>query len=163
MNISNDKVVSISYELKVNGDLVDSAVADNPLVFLYGHGQLLPLFETNIHNLKTGDSFEFSIPYADGYGEVDEEAIIDLPKDIFVIDGVLQEDMLVVGNTLPLRDSEGNELNGTILEVGDTHVRMDFNHPLAGEDLYFTGKIIDVREATSEELSHGHVHAHGHH
>jgi FKBP-type peptidyl-prolyl cis-trans isomerase SlyD len=163
MNISKDKVVSISYELKVNGDLVDSAVAENPLVFLYGHGQLLPLFETNIHNLKTGDSFEFKIPSAEGYGEVDEDAIIDLPKDIFVIDGVLQEDMLIVGNSLPLRDSEGNELHGTILEVGDDHVKMDFNHPLAGEDLYFTGKVVDVREATSEEISHGHVHAHGHH
>lgn len=163
MNVSKDKVVSISYELKVNGDLIDSAQADNPLVFLYGHGQLLPLFEDNINNLAQGDSFEFMIPSKDGYGEVNEDAIVELPKEIFVIDGELQEDLLVIGNRLPMRDSEGNALDGTVVEITDNSVVMDFNHPLAGQDLFFTGKIEMIREATPEEISHGHVHGQGHH
>ncbi len=162
MNVSKNKVVSISYELKVDGDLIDAAQADNPLVFLYGHGQLLPLFEDNIKDLAEGDSFEFMIPSKDGYGEVNDQAIVELPKEIFVIDGELQEDLLVIGNRLPMRDSEGNALDGTVVEVTDNSVVMDFNHPLAGKDLFFTGKVENIREATAEEISHGHVHGMGH-
>ncbi|MEY1640098.1 FKBP-type peptidyl-prolyl cis-trans isomerase [Tenuifilum osseticum] len=162
MNVSKNKVVSISYELKVDGDLIDAAQADNPLVFLYGHGQLLPLFEDNIKDLAEGDSFEFMIPSKDGYGEVNDQAIVELPKEIFVIDGELQEDLLVIGNRLPMRDSEGNALDGTVVEVTDSSVVMDFNHPLAGKDLYFTGKVENIREATAEEINHGHVHGMGH-
>lgn len=162
MNVSKNKVVSISYELKVDGDLIDAAQADNPLVFLYGHGQLLPLFEDNIKELSEGDSFEFMIPSKDGYGEVNDQAIVELPKEIFVIDGELQEDLLIIGNRLPMRDSEGNALDGTVVEVTDSSVVMDFNHPLAGKDLYFTGKVESIREATAEEISHGHVHGDGH-
>ncbi|HDP74464.1 MAG TPA: peptidylprolyl isomerase [Bacteroidales bacterium] len=162
MNVSKNKVVSISYELKVDGDLIDAAQADNPLVFLYGHGQLLPLFEDNIKDLSEGDSFEFMILSKDGYGEANEQAIVELPKEIFVIDGELQEDLLVLGNRLPMRDSEGNALDGTVVDVTGNSVVMDFNHPLAGKDLYFTGKVENIREATAEEISHGHVHGMGH-
>lgn len=162
MNVSKNKVVSISYELKVDGDLIDAAQAESPLVFLYGHGQLLPLFEENIKELSEGDSFEFMIPSKDGYGEVNDQAIVELPKEIFVIDGELQEDLLIIGNRLPMRDSEGNALDGTVVEVTDSSVVMDFNHPLAGKDLYFTGKVESIREATTEEISHGHVHGDGH-
>ncbi|HBI81829.1 MAG TPA: peptidylprolyl isomerase [Bacteroidales bacterium] len=158
MNISKDKVISISYELKVDGDLIDAAQADNPLEFLYGYGQLLPLFEDNIKDLTEGDSFEFMIPSKDGYGDVNEQAMVELPKEIFVIDGELQDDLLVLGNRLPMRDSDGNALDGTVVEVTDSSVVMDFNHPLAGKDLYFTGKVLSIREATTEEISHGHVH-----
>ncbi|QKG79936.1 FKBP-type peptidyl-prolyl cis-trans isomerase [Tenuifilum thalassicum] len=161
MNVSKDTVVSLSYNLKVDGELIDSAQAENPLVFLYGHGQLLPLFENNIKDLNVGDNFEFTIPAADGYGEVNQQAIVELPKDIFVVDGELQEDLLVIGNRIPMRDSEGNALDGTVVEVKESAVVMDFNHPLAGKDLHFTGKIENIREATPEEISHGHVHGQG--
>lgn len=158
MNIAKDKVVSLSYELKVDGNLVDAAEAEKPFVFLYGHGQLLPLFEENIKNLTVGDSFEFMIPSKDGYGDVNEMAIIELPKSIFEVDGKIQDDLLVVGNRLPMRDSEGNALDGTVVEIKDEAVVMDFNHPLAGQDLNFTGKVIEIRDATPEEIEHGHVH-----
>ncbi|KAB2871265.1 MAG: peptidylprolyl isomerase [Bacteroidales bacterium] len=162
MIIAKDKVVSISYELKVNGELVDTAAAENPLEFLYGHGQLLQLFEDNLKGLAVGDSFEFMIPPKEGYGEVNDMAIVELPKDIFMVDGELQEDLLTIGNRLPMRDSEGNALDGTVVEVNESAVVMDFNHPLAGQDLFFTGNIVNVREASVEELSHGHVHGAGH-
>ncbi len=162
MVIAKDKVVSISYELKVNGELVDAAESANPLVFLYGRGQLLQLFENNLNGLSVGDSFEFMIPPKDGYGEVNDMAVVELPKDIFMVEGELQDDLLVIGNRLPMRDSEGNALDGTVVEVNDTAVVMDFNHPLAGQDLFFTGSIVNIREASAEELAHGHVHSHNH-
>jgi len=163
MVITKDKVVSLSYELKVKGELVDKAEASNPLEFLYGRGALIARFEQNIDKLAIGDSFEFTIPSTEGYGAINKEAIIDLPKDIFKVDGKIEDNLLEVGKYLPMLDQEGNQLNGKILNIADEHVTMDFNHPLAGEDLHFTGKVEAVREATEEELSHGHVHSHGQH
>jgi len=162
MLISKDKVVSLSYELKVKGEVVDKADASNPLTFLFGHGNLLPLFEEKINGLVPGEKFEFMIPSEEGYGLVNEEAIVELPKEIFVIDGEMASDLLEVGRTLPMRDNDGNAMNGTIVEIAENHVVMDFNHPLAGEDLHFAGKVETIREATVEELQHGHVHSHDH-
>lgn len=158
MIISNDKVISLSYTLKVNGEIVDSAVAERPLVFIYGRGQLLPLFEAKINGLKVGDSFEFMVPCDEGYGQVNEMAVVELPKDIFKIDGEVPADLLEVGKVLPMRDNEGNALNGVIVDIKEEVVIMDFNHPLAGQDLFFNGKVEEVRDASAEELSHGHVH-----
>jgi FKBP-type peptidyl-prolyl cis-trans isomerase SlyD len=162
MKVAKDKVVSLSYELKVNGEVVDSADAQNPLEFLYGRGMLLPRFEQNIDNLAQGDVFQFSIPCAEGYGEVEEEAVVELPKSIFEIEGKVDEELLVVGKRLPMLDNEGHSLFGTVLEIQPDHVVMDFNHPLAGADLHFTGKVEVIRDASAEELAHGHVHGHGH-
>lgn len=162
MIIAKDTVVSLSYELRVNGEMVDTAEPANPLEFLYGHGQLLQLFEDNISGMRVGDSFNFVVPCEEGYGKVNDMAIVELPKEIFKVDGEVQEDLLVLGRRLPMRDSDGNALEGTIVEIADEVVVMDFNHPLAGQDLYFTGKIEGIREATSEELQHGHVHGQSH-
>jgi len=159
MTITKDKVVSLSYELKVNNEIIDNAVAEYPLVFLYGHGQLLPLFEEKINGLKVGDTFEFMVPCDEGYGKVNEMAVVELPKDIFKIDGEIPGDLLEIGRSLPMRDNEGNALNGMIVDIKDEVVVMDFNHPLAGQDLYFTGKVVDVRDASVEELQHGHIHS----
>jgi FKBP-type peptidyl-prolyl cis-trans isomerase SlyD len=166
MNISQNKVVSLTYELKIDnqlGEVVDMAEASAPLVFIYGTGSMLPKFETNLENLKVNDTFEFTLDAADAYGDTVEEAIVELPIDIFKVDGKLNDEMLTVGNFIPMQDNEGHPLDGKVLEVGENHVTMDFNHPLAGKNLHFTGQIIDMREATPEELSHGHVHGvHGH-
>lgn len=163
MLISKDKVVSLSYELMVKGELVDKADTTNPLIFLFGHGNLIPYFEDKINGLKPGDLFDFMVPSDMGYGKVNESAIVDLPKDIFVIDGEMANDLLEIGRILPMRDNEGNAMNGKVIEVAENHVRMDFNHPLAGEDLFFKGRVEEIRDATSEELQHGHVHQHDHH
>jgi FKBP-type peptidyl-prolyl cis-trans isomerase SlyD len=164
MIISNNKVVSLSYELKINGEIVDNAVEQHPLEFIYGRGQLLPLFERNINGLKIGDTFEFMVPCEEGYGKVNEMAVVELPKDIFKVDGEIPEDLLEVGRSLPMRDNEGNALNGMIIDIKDDVIVMDFNHPLAGQDLFFNGKIEAIRDATAEELDHGHIHGnHQHH
>lgn len=155
MIIDKDCVVALSYELKVDNEVADSANSENPLEFVFGHGHLLPLFEENIKGLSVNDAFEFMIPCKEGYGEFNELSVIDLPKDIFKIDGVLREDLLVLGKTLPMKGEGGQPLYGTIKNITDKVVTMDFNHPMAGKDLFFTGKIISVRMATEDELCGG--------
>ncbi len=167
MQITKNTVVSLSYVLKrdnAKGEIIEETRAGDPLVFLYGNGQMLPKFEDNLSTLKTGDAFEFTLASADAYGEMDQDAIIDLEKSIFMIDGKTDDELLAIGNVIPMRDDQGHTLQGTVVSVNDDSVRMDFNHPMAGNTLHFTGKVIDVREASAEELSHGHVHgAGGHH
>ena len=167
MTITKDRMVSLTYELRLdgkNGDVFEKAGKDNPLVFLYGNGQMLPKFEDHLSTLNTGDAFEFTLASADAYGEMDQDAIIDLEKSIFMIDGKTDDELLTIGNVIPMRDDQGHMLQGTVVSVSDDSVRMDFNHPMAGNTLHFTGKVIDVREASAEELSHGHAHgAGGHH
>jgi FKBP-type peptidyl-prolyl cis-trans isomerase SlyD len=167
MQITKNTVVSLSYVLKrdnANGEIIEETRAGDPLVFLYGNGQMLPKFEDHLSTLNTGDAFEFTLASADAYGEMDQDAIIDLEKSIFMIDGKTDDELLTIGNVIPMRDDQGHMLQGTVVSVSDDSVRMDFNHPMAGNTLHFTGKVIDVREASAEELSHGHVHgAGGHH
>lgn len=158
MNVSKDKVVSVSYELKVDGEIVDRAEVENPMQFIYGNGTLIQSFENNIKDMKSGDAFDFSIPADQAYGQVMSEYILKLPINIFEREGEVDHEMVKVGARLPMVDQEGNQLNGLVIDVKDDHVMMDFNHPLAGRDLHFTGKVQDVREASDEELSHGHVH-----
>ena len=167
MQITKNTVVSLSYVLKhdnAQGDIIEETRAGDPLVFLYGNGQMLPKFEEHLSTLKAGDGFEFTLTSDDAYGEVDQEAVIDLDKSIFEVDGKIDTEMLAVGNVIPMRDDQGHMLQGTVVSVGNDLVRMDFNHPMAGNVLHFTGKVIEVRAATEEELSHGHAHgAGGHH
>lgn len=163
--ISENKVVRLTYELSENGnpEIIEKVEVDQPFTFLFGAGGLLPEFEDNLQGLKEGDSFDFAILTDNAYGPLDPNAVVEIPNDAFIVDGKLQDDMLQIGSVLPMRDNEGNFLQGTIIDLKEDVVLMDFNHPLAGKDLHFKGVIVDVREATAEELSHGHVHGEGGH
>ncbi|MFO7922248.1 MAG: peptidylprolyl isomerase [Bacteroidales bacterium] len=164
MIIEENKVVSLTYELRVNnekGEVVEKVEKNAPLTFLFGRGNLLPDFEANIDGLKKGDPFSFKLEPEKAYGQVSEEAVVDLPKNIFEIDGKIDDNLLKVGNTIPMQDNSGNRLNGIVLDIGDETVKMDFNHPLAGDNLYFKGEVSAIRDATEEEVSHGHVHQGG--
>lgn len=167
MKIGNQKVVSLTYELREDneqGELIQKVDEQRPFVYLFGVGGLLPKFEQNLEGLSKGDKFSFDMTAEESYGNHTEEAIIDLEKSIFEVDGAIDEELLTLGNQITMQDNHGNPLDGIVLEVTDTMVKMDFNHPLAGLDLHFSGEILDVREASAEELSHGHVHGpHGHH
>jgi FKBP-type peptidyl-prolyl cis-trans isomerase SlyD len=162
MMIEKNKVVSLIYELRSkdsNGEVVESLNESNPLSFVFGSGSLLPKFEENINGLKVNDPFSFQLKCNDAYGSVVAEAVVDIPKNVFLVDGELDTDMIRVGNAVPMMDSEGNRLNGVVVSVAEETVKMDFNHPLAGEDLFFKGKIVEIREATEEEITHGHIHS----
>ncbi len=161
MNISKNKVVSLSYELRLenkDGEIIETVNADRPLTFIYGTESLLPEFERNIVDMKAGDNFAFLLTSENAYGPAVDEAVVEIPISAFMVDGEIDNDLLVEGNAIPMTDSQGNRLNGIVAEVKTDSVVMDFNHPLAGDDLFFTGTVVGVREATAEELTHGHVH-----
>lgn len=155
MKITEKKVVALTYELKVNGEVVDKATENRPLEFIQGMGYLLPLFEKNVEGKEPGDEFAFTLEAKDGYGEWQLEKVLDLPKEAFTVDGTIREDLLFVGNVIPLMNPMGGVIPGKVLEVGDKTVKMDLNHPMAGKTLNFTGKVVTVREATEKELTEG--------
>ncbi|MET4105947.1 FKBP-type peptidyl-prolyl cis-trans isomerase [Hymenobacter sp. UYP22] len=166
--ISENKVVTITYDLSVTDEnqekvLVESAEEDAPMVFLYGMSGLPDEFERQLSGKQAGDSFTFSLTPEQAYGDYDEQAIVEIPKNVFEIDGQIDEEMLQVGNFLPMADNQGHHMQGKVVEIGDSAVKMDFNHPLAGMVMHFDGKVEAVRDATREELDHGHVHGEGGH
>ena len=156
MKLENDKFVSLVYTLHEGdkeGRVIETVEEAAPLTFVFGAGRLLPAFESNIAGLEEGAPFDFQLDAADAYGEVREEMVISLPRNIFEDEGVLRNEICYVGNTVPMMDSQGNRMNGIVVEIGDAFVKMDFNHPLAGTDLHFSGRVVGVREATAEELA----------
>ena len=160
MVIDKEKVVSVTYQLNVNeaeGEVVETVNKDKPLTFLYGVGNMLEKFEENIKGLQQGDQFDFKIPSEEAYGQASDDAIVDLPINVFEIEGEIDYDLLKVGNYIPMQDQQGNRLDGIVLEVGDEKVKMDFNHPLAGDDLFFKGEVLEVHDATQDEINQGHA------
>ena len=159
MKITANKSVSAEYELFVDAEtegeleLMEKATPEQPLSFIYGVGMMLPKFEENIFGMVTGDKFDFVIENEDAYGPYEDENVIDLDRSVFEIDGKLDEEMIFEGNVVPLMDSEGHRINAQVVTITDTHVKVDLNHPLAGENLHFKGSILEVREATEKELA----------
>lgn len=155
MKIDDNKVVSLIYRLEVDGEVKDQATRENPLDFIYGLGYLLPKFEEYIKDKEIGDKVEFTLSPAEGYGEIDPQAVVDLPKNIFEIDGQIQEGLLEVGRVIPMMNQMGGVIPGKVVEVGDDTVKMDFNHELAGAELHFFVEVVGIREATDKELTDG--------
>jgi FKBP-type peptidyl-prolyl cis-trans isomerase SlyD len=157
MKISTNKFVALSYDLNVgegeDRELMERATAETPLEFIYGTGSMLEAFEKNLEGLAEGVSFNFVLAPDEAYGEYDDEAIVDLPRNIFEQDGKLNEEVIFEGNTVPMMDTNGNQLRGSIVEIKPDVIKMDFNHPLAGETLDFSGKVLTVRESTLEEIA----------
>lgn len=157
MKISANKFVSATYDLYVGGndgtqeELMEKATEQKPLSFIFGMGMMLEAFESNLSGLEAGATFDFVLPSDQAYGEYFDENIVELPRTVFEVDGKIDPEIIFENNTVPMMDQEGNRINGTILKIGDETVSMDFNHPLAGEDLHFVGKVVEVREATEEE------------
>ncbi|MDL2221863.1 FKBP-type peptidyl-prolyl cis-trans isomerase [Parabacteroides sp. OttesenSCG-928-N08] len=157
MKITANKYVAVTYDLNVGEgeerELMERATPEVPLKFIYGTGMMLPAFEENLKELNNGDSFTFSLEAADAYGEYEEEYVVELPKNIFEVNGKFDSEMIQEGATVPMMDASGNRMNGSVLEVKEDVVIMDFNHPLAGETLHFSGQVIDVHEPTAEEIA----------
>lgn len=150
----NEKTfVALSYELTVDGEVVEKVTAESPLQFIYGAGFLLPKFEAHLKGLSKGDDFAFHLDTEDAYGPVISEAVVDLPKEVFMVDGKIEDGLLEIGNQLPMSDNQGNRLVGVVKAVKDDAVTMDFNHPMAGKSLDFKGKVVEVREAAPADLA----------
>ena len=155
MKILQNAVVEFSYELEVDGQIVDQAPKERPLDYIHGTGGLLPKLEAHVEGMEPGDKFDVTLSPADGYGEVNPDLVIDLPKSAFEVNGEVREDLLVPGNTIPMMNSMGGVIPGIVLEVTEDSVKMDLNHQMAGKTLHFTGEILTVREATEKELTEG--------
>lgn len=156
MKIEKNSMVSLIYELRENnpeGRIIEALDPANPLNFVFGTGRLLPEFESNLSLLSKGDSFSFALDSEHAYGEKREDMIINIPLTVFEKDGELDKEICRTGNEVPMIDSEGHPITGVICEIGDSYVKMDFNHPMAGINLFFTGKIVDVRSATDQEIA----------
>ncbi len=169
MKAEHNKVVSVNYHLtgKLEDqaeELIEQTSEGQPFVFLLGSGGVLEDFEKNLQGKQAGDAFDFHIKADKAYGEHNQEYVAEIPKQAFHVDGKFDDERVKEGEELPMLDSEGHQMQGLVVEVGDEHVVMDFNHPLAGYDLHFAGTVLEVRDATAEELEHGHIHGpHGHH
>jgi len=155
--VQDGVVVSMEYTLKIDGEQIDSSEGQGPLQFLAGHGNIVAGLESEMKGMKIGDSKNVVVAPADGYGEFDAEAFMDVPSNQFPSDMKVEE-----GMELTVRDDKGEGRYARVENVEGETVRLNFNHPLAGDELHFDVKITALREPTDEELDHGHVHD-GHH
>ena len=157
METVENKYITLAYKLYSieNGEkeFTEEAPAEHPFQFISGLGLTLEAFESQVKDLKKGDKFDFTIKAEEAYGEYDEEHDIDLPKNIFEIEGKFDSERVVEGAVIPLMTSEGQRINGSVVEVKDDVVVMDMNHPLAGCDLNFVGEVTENRPATNDELA----------
>ena len=152
MKLENSKMFAVNYTLTVDGEIADRNPEGKPLEFVCGAGMLLPKFEGALMGKEPGDKVSFALEPADGYGEVIAAAIVDLPKNIFMIDGKIAEDILFEGNIVPMSAAEGHRMNGIFRAVKEETVTMDFRRPMAGKTLNFDVEVVSVRDVTPEDL-----------
>ena len=152
METVENKYITVAYKLYTMEDgekeLFEEAKAEHPFQFISGLGTTLEDFENQITSLSKGDKFDFTIPADKAYGQYDEQHVIDLPKNIFEVDG----DHIKEGNIVPLMTGDGQRVNASVVEIKPDVVVVDLNHPLAGADLIFEGEVIESRPATNEEI-----------
>ena len=153
MNIAEQRVVSIHYEVKdEDGVVVDSSEGREPLVYLHGHKNIIPGLEKALDGLDVGESFDVTVTPEEAYGDYQDGLVQSVPKDAFQGVEKVEEGMVFTAQT------QGGPLQVTVTQVEDDTVTVDGNHPLAGKSLSFKGEVAEVREASAEELEHGHVH-----
>lgn len=152
--IQNGLIVSLAYTLKLqNGDLIDYSDADDPLEYLHGAENIIPGLERELTGLHTGDTKDVQVNPAEGYGEYDPEEVEEIERKLLPRDLELR-----LGMVLAIRDEEGHMSEAYVRAISPDSVTLDFNHPLAGQPLFFNVQVVGMREATAEELAHGHPH-----
>lgn len=158
MKIDKDRVVGIEYTLKGDdGEVIDENVGSEPLHYLHGHGNIVPGLESALLGKLSGESVSVSLDPEQGYGERDEKLVFGVPRK------ELPDDMEPeVGLMLRLQSPSGSEMIAQIAKVTEEAITLDGNHPLAGQGLNFEVKVLEVRAASADELTHGHVHTPGH-
>lgn len=158
MQVSEHKVVTLNYEVVDDqGQLIDRSEDDGPLAYIHNTGQLIPGLENALEGRSQGDRLSIDVPPDQGYGERDEEGVQTVSRDQFDDDAAIE-----AGMQFEAQDDDGHQIV-TVVGVDDDNITLDTNHPLAGKTLHFEVEIIEVRDATPEELDHGHVHGPGGH
>ncbi|MDN3669786.1 peptidylprolyl isomerase [Echinicola jeungdonensis] len=164
MQIAENLIVGLTYELKVSKEDEDSVPfsvevrdQEDPFYFLFGKSGLPEKFEAELADKKQGDHFKFVLEVEEAYGTADDELIVNIPKDQLTEERGFKPEMLQEGNFLPLVDEEGYSMQAKVLKDMGEELILDFNHPLVDFKLHFDGEVLEVREASEEELAFGHV------
>lgn len=150
MKAEKGKLVDVHYVLHIDGpdgEVVETTSANEPLRFVLGEDPMLPKFEAAVMGLSAGDKFAIAIACPDAYGEEDQELFMEFPKSEFLgEDGELDDELFAVGEVVPMQTHEGQVVHGVVSEVKLNSLIIDFNHPLAGENLYFEGELVAVTD-----------------
>lgn len=157
MGNKTNKLIAAQYQLFTisdNGErkLVEETTKEQPFVFITGFDAALDALEERLENLKLGEKFDFELEKEKAFGEYEPSRVIELNKEMFIVDGQFDSKNIFKGAQIPLKNEDGNFFIGTVLEIGDAAVKVDLNHPLAGKKLNFKGYIIENREATKDEI-----------
>ena len=158
LKVQDGHVVSMDYTLHVDGEVLDTSSGHEPLEFLQGAGNIIPGLEQELYGMAIGESKKVIVQPDEGYGTIDPEAFVEVPKEQFPPTIPLE-----AGIEIQVTNQDGQPMSARIDSVGDDSVRLDFNHPLAGKELHFDVTVVSLRDATDEETEHGHVHGGGHH
>lgn len=154
MNIEENAVVTIAYTLKDDkGEVIDSSEQHGDLAYVHGHENIVPGLEQALTGKAEGEEVQASVAPEEGYGERQDQLVFEVPRE-----RLPQDEELQLGMQFRAQSAEGQEMVVTLVDVGDEQVTLDANHPLAGQTLNFDVEVKEVREATAEELDHGHVH-----
>ena len=153
-----NQYMEVAYQLFVDGEngqeMTEEATKERPFQFITGFGVALDAFEQQVAGLQKGDSFDFTITHDQAYGDYRDDLVLDLEREVFSINGHFDHEHIYEDAIVPLQNEEGNRFYGRIVEVGEEKVKVDLNHPLAGEDLTFKGTIVENREATAKAIEH---------
>lgn len=152
--VADDVVVSLDYTLTVGGEVVDTTEGDDPIEFIQGHENIISGLERALYGLKVGDKKQVCVLAQDAYGEIDPDAVVDVPRS-----EIPKDIPIKLGLELTVRNEDGDMLEARITSISKESVQLDFNHPLAGKELNFDVTVVNLRVAEAEELEHGHVHS----
>ena len=156
MENTEKKYYKVAYKLYTiedgERDLAEKAPAEEPFEFITGLGLAIDAFENKMATLAMGDKFDFVIPQKEAYGEYDENQVVELPKNVFFIEGKFDDVHVQEGAIIPLISVDGERFSAVVNEIKDEVVVVDLNHPLAGCDLNFVGEVVEARPATPEEI-----------
>jgi FKBP-type peptidyl-prolyl cis-trans isomerase SlyD len=157
LTVQDGQIVSMDYTLHVDGEIVDASEENEPLEFLQGAGNIIPGLESALYGMSIGESKRVAVMPGDGYGELDPEAFADIVRSDFPAEIPLEK-----GVEIEMSDQDGNPMYARIDSFDAETVKLDFNHPLAGKTLNFEVKVVALREASAEEIEHGHAHGADH-
>lgn len=156
MTIENDKVITINYVLKDDKDVLIDESKDGSFCYLHGASNIIPGMENALTGRSIGDQFNLVIEPTDAYGEYNPEMTQVVDRSMFEA-----TENIEAGMQFQAQDQQGHMMIITVASVDGDQITIDGNHPLAGVTLYYDIEVIDIRDATEEEISHGHVHQHG--
>lgn len=155
MRIEDNCIVTMSYELRehdAQGSVLEVMDIAYPFIFFYPADNLLPTFQQNIHGLEHGEDFTFTLAAKNAYGEHQDQQVVDIPIERFVVDDELADSIRDVGQYVSVKDDQGYQQNGKVVKKAATHLTVDLNHAMVGKNLYFSGKVLRVRPASADEI-----------